>query len=207
MVGRLRGESRARTESSKPIRGLEGEPPCFLLGFGSGAWQRVNILPTAVRPCGASVTESHTVSRVLTRRPGLPSPGCLSKVAAQLTIGFPSAPPPTFLSSPEGNNAASCGERLGFLGLEGVRVLSYDPLPVWPGPAVITPPGSRALSRELGSSRCWGGPPSLAAAQGWETWGDSCLPLQQMFLIFFFSSMETLNHISAFPVIYISHDS
>lgn len=130
----------------------------------------VNILPSTVCPCRVYVTESHTVSRILTHRPGLPSPGCLSKVAALLTIGFPSAPPPHFLSSPEGNNTASCGERLGFLGLEGVRALSYDPLPVWTGPAVITP-GSRALSRELGSGRCWGGPPSLAPAQGRETRG------------------------------------
>lgn len=53
-----------------------------------------------------------------------------------------------------------------------------------------------------------GAPPSGESSQGQETWGDGCLQLQQMFLIFFFfSPMETLNHVSAYPVIYIGHDS
>lgn len=46
------------------------------------------------------------------------------------------------------------------------------------------------------------------SSRGQETWGDSCLQLQQMFLIFFsFSPMETLNRVSAYPVIYIGRDS
>lgn len=37
--------------------------------------------------------------------------------------------------------------------------------------------------------------------------GTAVYRSNRCFSFFFFSSMETLNHISAFPVIYISHDS
>lgn len=51
-----------------------------------------------------------------------------------------------------------------------------------------------------------GEPPSLAATQGRET-GGQLFTAPTDVSHFFFSSMETLNHISAFPAIYIGHDS
>lgn len=58
-----------------------------------------------------------------------------------------------------------------------------------------------------GRGRC-GRSPALGILPGPGGLGDSCLRLQQMVLIFFFSCpMETLNQRSAFPVMYIGHDS
>lgn len=56
----------------------------------------------------------------------------------------------------------------------------------------------QGLSREHGSGRCGRSPALGSVLSELGNLGDSCLLLRQMFLIFFFSPMETLNHISAF---------
>ena len=127
-----------------------------------------------------------------------------------LTIDFPSPPLPA-LSRRKQNSLLWCEAWLPS-GLEEVRVLSYDFSSCLEGACCHHAgwgPG-RPCHESTEAAGVGGAPPSLASFQSRETWGDSCLPLQQMFLIlfyFFFSSMETLNHVSSFPVIYISHDS
>lgn len=74
--------------------------------------------------------------------------------------------------------------------LEEVRVLSYDFFSClegarchhggWGACRAVT----RAQSTE--AAGVGGAPPWAASSQSRETWGDSCLRLQQMFLIFFF---------------------
>lgn len=109
--------------------------------------------------------------------------------------------------------AASCGERLGFPGLEEVRVLSYHLFSCLEG-ARCHHAGwgtAEAVTRapRHGRGRCGRREPHprhpLAAGK---LGGTAVYCSNRCFsFFFFFSPMETLNHVSAFPVIYIGHDS
>lgn len=82
--------------------------------------------------------------------------------------------------------------------------------PVWKEPAVITLPGEPPrLSRERGTEEAGvgGAPPSASSRSGKLGGQLFTAPTDGSDFFFFFSPMETLNHVSAFPVMYIGHDS
>lgn len=119
----------------------------------------------------------------------------MSRVCPWCHVPCPSCPPP------QGNKAVSCRDRRGFLGMEEVRFSVMTLFLLWRKPA-----GGVCRVDGGGSSRCWGALPRAAFSQGIETRerGGSCFPLKQMFLIIFSPSpTETLNHVSAFPAIYM----
>lgn len=92
-----------------------------------------------------------------------------------------------------------------------MRVLSYDFVSCLEGARCHHAGWAlRRLSREHSTEQAGvrGAPPS-ASSRSWETQGTAvhCSNRRFSFFFFCFSPMETVNHISALPVVYISHDS